>query len=88
MRIKTGIALRNVSGTSIIVSMSENKVNYENIFSLNETGALLWRALEQGAEREGLLQILKSEYEVDEDVAREDIEKFLDKLRLIGALEE
>lgn len=87
MRIKEGIALRNVSGTSIIVSVAENKVNYEDIFSLNETGALLWKALEQGAEKEELLQIIKNEYEVDEAVAREDIERFLDKLRSLGVLE-
>lgn len=88
MRIKKEISLRNVSGTSIIVSISENKVNYENIFSLNETGILLWKSLEQGANREELLQILKNEYEVDEITVREDVEEFLNKLRSLGVLEE
>ncbi len=88
MKIKKGIALRNVSGTSIIVSVSENKVNYENIFSLNETGILLWKSLEQGAKREELQQILRNEYEVDEATVREDVEEFLNKLRLLDVLEE
>jgi len=84
MKIKKGIALRN----GIIVSVSENKVNYENIFSLNETGTLIWKSLEQGAEREELLQILKNEYEVDEATVAHDIEEFLNKLRSLGVLEE
>lgn len=88
MRIKEGITLRNVSGINIIVWVSEKEINYEDVFSLNETGTLLWKALERSAEREELLRILKSEYEVDEEIAREDIEEFLDKLRSIGALEE
>lgn len=88
MRIKKGNSLRNVSGTSIIVSISENKVNYDNIFSLNETGVLLWKSLEQGAGMEELQQILRNEYEVDETTVREDIEEFLNKLRLLGILEE
>lgn len=88
MRIKKGNSLRNVSGTSIIVSISENKVNYDNIFSLNETGVLLWKSLEQGARMEELQQILRNEYEVDETTVREDIEEFLNKLRSLDVLEE
>ena len=88
MRIKQGITLRNVSGTSFIVSVSESRVDYENIFSLNETGALLWKSLEQGAEKEELWHILENEYEVDEDTVAEDVEEFLNKLRSLGALEE
>lgn len=88
MKIKEGITMRNIAGTNIIVSMAENRVNYKNMFSLNETGALLWRSLEQGAEREGLLQVLKNEYEVDDNTVIDDVDEFLNKLRSMDVLEE
>lgn len=88
MKIKQGFTLRNVANTNIIVPVSPETMNYKNMFSLNETGALLWRALEQGAEKEDLLQVLKSEYEVEELTAVSDVDEFLNKLRSFGALEE
>lgn len=88
MKIKKSITMRNIAGTNIIVSTTENKANYKNMFSLNETGALLWKSLEQGAEREELLQVLKNEYEVDDDTVIDDVNEFLNKLRSMDALEE
>ena len=58
------------------------------IFSLNETGILLWKSLEQGAKKEELQQILRNEYEVDEITVKEDVEEFLNKLRSLDVLEE
>lgn len=88
MKIKQGFTLRNVANTNIIVPVSPETMNYKNMFSLNEPGALLWRELEHGAEKEDLLRVLRSEYEVEELTALKDVEEFLEKLRSFGALEE
>lgn len=88
MKIKQGFTLRNVANTNIIVPVSPETMNYKNMFSLNEPGALLWRELEHGAEKEDLLRVLRSEYEVEELTALRDVEEFLEKLRSFGALEE
>ena len=49
--------------------------------SLNETGAFLWRILEQGAERGDLVERLTREYDVDAQTAAADVDAFLDSLR-------
>ena len=77
-----------MANTNIIVPVSPETMNYKNMFSLNEPGALLWRELEHGAEKEDLLRVLRSEYEVEELTALRDVEEFLEKLRSFGALEE
>ena len=53
-----------------------------------ESGALLWEALEKGAETEELVNILTETYEVDEALALTDIEKFLEGLKTQGALDD
>ena len=54
---------------------------------LNETGYLLWSALEKGADEKTLQQILLQEYDVSRELARADVEEFLCHLRQIGALD-
>ena len=54
---------------------------------LNETGYLLWTALEKGADKNTLQQMLLQEYDVSKDMALADVEEFLCRLRQIGALE-
>ena len=57
------------------------------MMGLNESGYLLWTALEKGADRNALLQLLLREYDVSPADAFADIEEFLDRLKRIGALE-
>ncbi len=87
MKIKQGYILRNVVNTHIVVPVSQNKLNYKGMLSLNETGAFLWGLLEKGTDREGLLQALLAEYDVPEAVAAADMDEFLEHIERIGALE-
>lgn len=87
MKIKKGFILRNVASTHIVVPVSQNILNYKGMLSLNETGAVLWAALEKGTDRAGLLAALLAEYEVPQEVAQADLEEFLARVEAIGALE-
>ena len=49
-------------------------------------GVFLWNLLQEDITEEELLQKVLREYEVDETVAREDIQEFLDKLVQGGIL--
>ena len=57
------------------------------MLKLNESGALLWKALKNGADLDGLVSALTAEYAVDEAQARADAREFLDKLAQAGCLE-
>lgn len=88
MKIKQGYLLRNMTTKHFIMPSSSGTVEYQRMFSLNESGAFLWRELEKGATREELLSALLREYDVEESEALADIEEFLSYLRQGGMLEE
>lgn len=86
MKLKTDFALRQVAGTWVVLPLS-GAVDFRSMLKLNETGALLWKALEQGGDREALADALCAAYIVDRKQALADVEDFLGKLNKLGCLE-
>lgn len=81
MKIKEGYILREVAGNFIVVAVGDAALDFNGVITLNETGALLWKALENGATESGLLEELKKEYEIDDETAKKDVLAFLGKLK-------
>ena len=82
MKLKENFVLRQVAGSNAAAS-----VDFNGMLTLNESGALLWRALEQGADRPALLAALTAEYDVSDAQAEQDIDEFLSTLQKAGCLE-
>ncbi len=87
MNIKDGFLLREVAGNYVVMPL-KGELNFKGLLTLNETGAFLWRLLENGGTRETLLAQLQEEYEVDTETAERDLDVFLEKLKSTGALHE
>lgn len=87
MKIKDGYILREVAGNMIVVPVGEAAMNFNGMISLNETGAFLWRLLENEIEPKVLLQELMKEYDVEEEQAKNDITEVLNKLYRAGVLD-
>ena len=87
MTIKENFVLRQVAGSYVVVAVGEASVDFNGMLTLNESGALLWRALEQGADRRALTQALTDEYEVEPAQAERDVDEFLRTLSEAGCLE-
>ena len=54
---------------------------------LNETGAMLWKLLEQDADLPELAAALEKEYGISDDQAQQDVQHFIQKLADTGCLE-
>ncbi len=87
MKIKKNFILREVAGTYLVVAVGEAVKNFNAVINLNETGALLWRALEKGVKEEELVNLITSEYEVDKDIAEKDVSAFVQKLKEANLLD-
>ena len=87
MKLKNDFVLRYVADSWIILPLG-TAVDFNRMLRLNEAGALLWKALEQGGDRETLADELTKEYTVDRTQALTDVDAFLKKLIQIGCLEE
>ena len=87
MRLKDGFVLREVAGSWVVLPTGEATVDFNGMLSLNDSGAFLWRALENGADKQGLVDALLTEYDVEASLAEADVTAFLDKLVSAGCLE-
>ena len=78
MKIKDGYVLREVAGNTIVIPVGDAAINFNGMINLNETGAFLWKLLENDVEPRFLLQELMKEYDVEEEQAKKDITDVLD----------
>lgn len=78
MKIKDGFMLREVAGQWLVIPIGERVVEFNGIITLSESGALLWRRMEnEDASEEDLVREILAEYIIDEDTARTDVQEFL-----------
>ena len=84
MRLKSGLKLRELGGTYMIVEAS-SQVNLTNVYTLNAIAADIWKFI--GVSDFTLSQVATyvcGEYEVDYDSALRDIESLIDDWQTFG----
>lgn len=87
MKIKDGFVLKELAGSFMVVPLGSQVINFSSIIKLSESGAFLWRLLSEDKTVDDLTGAMLSEYEVDEERAKADIEKFIKKLEDADLLE-
>ncbi len=87
MKIKDCYVLREVADNYVVLPLGAESVSFNGMITLNESGALLWRALENGGDRETLADALMGEYEIDRETALADADEFIASLTKIGCIE-
>lgn len=87
MKLNENFILRDVAGTWVVLPINTSTMNFNGMLTLNESGVLLWKTLEQGGNVQALAETLTKEYNVSMEVALTDAEEFIQKLLQIGCLE-
>lgn len=80
MKVNPGFILREIAGDYLVVAVGNDLVDLSDSFTLSESGAFLWKALEQDTTEEALVDALLSEYDVDRQTAISDVQDFLKSL--------
>ncbi|MEN6325880.1 MAG: PqqD family protein [Syntrophomonas sp.] len=78
--------LREIAGQWVVVPLGERVVEFNGIMTLNESGVVVWKLLENGSSEDELVQALLNEYKVDDDIARADIWEFVSLIKEKGLL--
>lgn len=86
MRIEKEFVLREIAGDYIIIPTGKTVLEFNGLITVNEVGVSLWKMLQQDVTTEDLVKGILDEYDVEESVAREDIQEFLDTLVKGGIL--
>lgn len=87
MKIKSDFLLKKIAGSYVVVPVRTRAVDFSGIIKLSESGAFLWSILAEGCEKEELVTKLLDKYEVDEETARADVDRFVEKLKEADLLE-
>lgn len=86
MRVDKEFVLREIAGDYIIIPTGKTVLEFNGLITVNEVGVSLWKMLQDDVTLEELVQGILEEYDVEENVAREDIQEFLDTLMSGGIL--
>ena len=87
MKIKQDFILRQVADNWVVLPVGQACVDFNGMLSLNDSGAMLWKVLEQGGDQDTLADALTAEYDIDRATALADAAEFLEKLEKAGCLE-
>jgi hypothetical protein len=87
MKTRHGFRLRELGGDYILIGESVELVSFNNLITFNETAAYLWQGVEgKEFDVDTLTQLLLNEYDVTEDIAREDAKATIDDWKKIGII--
>ena len=75
------VAARVVEGKALIVVIDQKQLH-----TLNEVGTRVWELCD-GRSRDAIAAAIVDEFEVDEQTALRDVQRFVAELRALGALE-
>ena len=85
MNLKEDFMVREVAGQWLLVPLGESVINVNGILTLTESGAVIWKKLEDGITCEDqLADALMEEYEIERETALESVREFLNDLRVKG----
>ena len=86
MKIKDGFVVREILDSYMAVPVGERTREVHGVIALNETGAFLWKMLEEDTSEDKLIASMVKEYEITEETAKDDIKEYLSFLREKGWL--
>ena len=87
MKIKKGFVLRVVGGENVVVPVGAMSKVFHGMINLNDTGAFMWKFFSEDHTLEEGVSALCAEYEVEEDRARNDVQKFMTTVQENGFAE-
>ena len=90
MKVKEGIEMQNVCDEHLLIPTGIENVDFSKIISLNPTAAYLWENISklESFTIDTMVELLLNEYEVEEDIAREDSTMIMERWIELGSVEE
>ena len=88
MNIRKQLVKRNIAGDVILVPVGDASLEIKGLLTLNETGAEVFRRLQEGTDREALLAALAADYDVPRPELEADVDELLDRFRELAILKE
>lgn len=87
MKVKEGFVLKKMGTQAVVVAVGSASKVFNGMVKLNETGELMWGKLVEGATKEELVEAILDKYDITEEIASTDVERFIETLKKPGIIE-
>ena len=87
MKLNGNFVLRDIAGESMLIPVGESSGKVNGIITLNESGVVIWNALNEKCDKDYAVLKLTEEFDVDDDTAKVDIDAFIAKISELGLIE-
>jgi hypothetical protein len=77
---------REIAEEAVLVPIHQDVANMDCIYTLNELGAYIWGLLDEPRTEQALITAVLDQYNVDIEVVRADLKRFLDEMVTIDAM--
>ena len=81
------LILRSIAGETVLIPTGKMASVFNGMINLNDTGAFMWKFFSEEHTLEEGVAALRCEYDVEEERARQDIEKFMNTVQQNGFAE-
>ena len=81
MKINSEYVMREIAGDTILIPIGDTINNFNGLVILNELAKFIWEKMPQAKDEEELLNYILDEYEVEREVAKADLDEFLEMLK-------
>ena len=88
MKINEGYELRQVGDEYVVITVGDAAEKFNGMIKLNPSGAFIWNRIKEGIDPEQLVDAVAAEYGVERDIAKKDVDLFLDSLKTTGCFSE
>ena len=79
MKLKKKFLTREILGEIVLVPIGQSDESFNGMITLNTIGKFIWDNIEK--DHDEILSLILDEYEVEKDVAKADLDEFLNILR-------
>lgn len=86
MKLKNGFVTHEMGTEQIMVATGD--ASFPGLVRSNATAAFIVDCLKEETTKEAIVEAMLNKYDVSEQVAAADVDKILEKLRSVGALDE
>lgn len=88
MKLKDGIIITEAGGTFVAVAAGEAGRAFNGMIKMNGTAAFIAERMKTDTDTEQLVAAFCEHYDVDEETARESVDKVVENFRQANLLEE
>jgi hypothetical protein len=87
MKLKYEFSIQEVADKFVAVAKNTETETVEQVFNLNETGAIILKALQDGEDVPAIVDQLLSQYDIEAQEAEDEVKAFINLLTENGLTE-